>query len=84
MPSLHRNKKQTAKTTHYDWSSLTDRDISNKYMVTVKNKFDILQEISERNIPNDEYENFITVNTEVAAAECIQTKPRAKYRVPSE
>ena len=51
-------------------------------MVTVKNKFDTLQEISERHTSNDEYKNFIT-HLE-AAAECILTKPRAKCRIPQE
>ena len=37
--SLHRNKIETIKTTSYNWSSLTNRDISNKYAVTVSNKF---------------------------------------------
>ena len=81
--SLYRNKKQTLKTTHYNWSSLTNKDISNKYTLTVRNKFDTLQEISEANTLNDEYENFVTSHME-AAAECILTKPRVKCRVPSE
>ena len=63
--------------TQYDWPSLTNRDICNKYMVTVRNKFDSLQEISETYTPNDEYENFITAHVE-AAAECIPIKPKAK------
>ena len=41
--SLPRNKKQIDKTTDYNCSSLTNRDISNKYTVTVRNKFDTLQ-----------------------------------------
>ena len=54
--------------------------ISYKYMVNVRNKFDTLQETSERYTLNDEYENFITTRIE-AAVECIPTKPRAKCRV---
>ena len=50
-------------------------------MVTVRNKFDTLQEIFETHNPNDEYENFINALME-AAAECISTKPRAESRVP--
>ena len=49
-------------------------------MVTVRNKFDTLQEICETHTLNDEYENFITAHIEVAA-ECIPTKPREKSRV---
>ena len=48
-------------------------------MVTVRNKFDTLQETSERYIPNDEYEKFVT--TYIEAAEYMPTKPRAKCRV---
>ena len=47
-------------------------------MVTVRNKFDTLQEIFET---HDEYKNFVTTHME-AAAECIQAKPRTKCRVP--
>ena len=52
-------------------------------MVTVRNKFDTLQEISERHTPNDEYKNFITALIEMVA-ECTLTKSRAKCRVPRE
>ena len=33
-------------------------------MVTVRNKFDILQKTSKRHTPNDEYEKFVTTNWE--------------------
>ena len=49
-------------------------------MVTVRNKFNNFQEISETHTPNNEYKNFVTPNRE-ATAECIPTKPRAKCRV---
>ena len=71
--NLHRNNKQALKASHYDWFSLTNSDISNKYMVTARNKFDILQEISERHTLNKEYENFVTTHIE-ATAKCIPTK----------
>ena len=32
---------------HYDWSLINNRNITNKYMKTLRNKFDALQEISE-------------------------------------
>ena len=68
---------QTAKTTHYDWSLLNNWDISDKYTITLRNKFDTLQEISET--LNDKYENFINAHTE-AAAECIPTKLEFRVR----
>ena len=59
------------------------RDISNKYTITLRIKFDELQEISEKLTPKDEYKNFVNAHME-AAAECIPTKLRAKHWVPSE
>ena len=49
-------------------------------MLTIGNKFDTLQDISERHTLNDKYENFVTAHME-AAADCIPTKPRSKCRV---
>ena len=46
-------------------------------MLTLRNKFGALQEISETPIPNNEYENFVNAHLE---AECIP----AKQRVPRE
>ena len=63
--------------THHDWSLLYNRDISDKYTVTLRNEFDALQEISEILTPNVENENFINAHME-AAAECMPTKLRAK------
>ena len=56
---------------------LNNRALSDKYTITLKNKFDALQEITETLTPNDEYENFANVHME-AAAECISSKLRAK------
>ena len=52
-------------------------DISDKYTITLTNKFDALQEISETLTPNDEYENFVNAHME-AVAECIPIKLKAK------
>ena len=51
--------------------------------LTLRNKFDALQEISETPTPNDEYENFVNAHIETAA-ECIPTKQRTKPSVPWE
>ena len=53
-------------------------------MITVGNKFNSFQATFERHTPNDEYENFVTTHLEAAAAECIPTKLRVKFRVPWE
>ena len=41
--SLRRNKTQRVKNSWYDWSSLANCDIRNKYMVTGRNNFDTLR-----------------------------------------
>ena len=71
----------TAKTPRYDGSSLTNRDICHKYSVTVRNKIDTLQELSETHTPNDEYEKFVNAAID-AAAEYLQTKQIAKCIAP--
>ena len=81
--SLRRNAARTTTTVHYDWSLLYNRDIRDKYMLTLRNKFDTLQEIPETPTVNDEYENFVNAHLE-AAELCIPTKQRAKPRVPWE
>ena len=48
-----------------------------KYTVTVRKKFNTLQETSERHTPNDEYENLVIALMETEA-ECISTNQSAK------
>ena len=47
------------------------------------NRFETLQEKTEKSTPNDEYENFVNAHLE-AAAKYIPTKIKTKYRVPWE
>ena len=75
--SLRRNTAQITTTVHYDWSLLNNKDIRDKYALTLRKKFDALQEKTETLTPNDEYENFVKAHLE-AATECIPTKQRAK------
>ena len=77
--NLRRNTARITITVYYDWSMLNNRDIRDKYALTLRNKFDALQK-TETHTPNDEYENFFNAHLEVAA-ECIPTKQRAKPRV---
>ena len=83
--SLRKNATQTATTKHYDWAFLNKRDIRDKYILELKNRFETLQEKTEKGTPNDEYENFVNAHLE-AAAKRIQKKKktRTKYRVPWE
>ena len=49
----------------------------------MRNRFETLQEKTEKGTPNDKYQNFVNAHLEVEA-NCIPTKPRTKYRVPWE
>ena len=79
--SLRKNTKRTATIKHYDWALFSNRDIRYKYVLELRNRFETLQEKTEKSTPNDEYENFVNAHLE-AAAKCIPTKLKTKYRVP--
>ena len=79
--SLRKNATRTATTKPYDWALLNNRDIRDKYVLELRNRFETLLEKTEKVTPNDEYENFVNAHLE-AAAKCIPTKPRTKYSVP--
>ena len=40
--SLRKNAGRTATTLHYDWSPINNRDVRDKYTLTLRNKFDAL------------------------------------------
>ena len=71
--SLRKNAKRTATTIHYDWALLNNKDIRDKYVLELRNRFETLQEKTEKSTPNDEYENFVNAHLE-AAAKYIPTK----------
>ena len=52
-------------------------------VLELRNRFETLQEKTEKSTPNDEYENFVNAHLE-AAAKYIPTKIKTKYRVPWE
>ena len=81
--SLRKNDKRTATTKHHDWALLNNKDVRDKYVLELRNRFETLQEKTEKSTPNDEYENFVNAHLE-AAAKCIPTKIKTKYRVPWE
>ena len=81
--SLRKNATQTETNKHYDWALLNNRDFGDKFVFKLGNTFETLQKKIEKGSPNDEYENFVNAHLE-AAAKCIKTKPRTKYRVPWE
>ena len=81
--SLRINAARTATTKHYDWVLLNNRDIRDKYVLELRNRFETLQEKTEKGTSKDEYENFVNAHLKVAAM-CIPKNLRTKYRVPWE
>ena len=76
--SLRKNATRTATTKH--WALLNNStDIRDQYVWELRNRFETLQEKTEKGTPNDEYENFINAHLK-AASNCIPTKHRTKYR----
>ena len=62
---------------------MNNRYIRDKYVLELRNRFETLQEKTEKSTSNDEYENFVNAHL-VATAKCIPTKLETKYRVPWE
>ena len=46
--SLRKNAKRSATTKQYDWTLLNNRDIRDKYVLELRNKFETLQEKTEK------------------------------------
>ena len=46
--SLRKNAKRTATTKHYDWALLNNKDIRDKYVLELRNRFETLQEKTEK------------------------------------
>ena len=46
--SLRKNAKRTETTKHYDWALLNNRDIRHKYVLELRNRFETLQEKTEK------------------------------------
>ena len=57
--SQRKNATRTATIKHYDWTLLNNRDSGDKYVLELRNRFETLQEKTEKGTPNDEYENFV-------------------------
>ena len=78
--NLRKDTTRTATAKHYGWAHLNNRDIRDKYVLELRNRFETLQQKTEKGTPNGEYENFVEAHLE-AASKCIPTKHRTKYRV---
>ena len=80
---LRKNATRKTTTVPYDWALLNNKDIRDKYVILLGNKFDALREKTETRTPNGEYENLVNARLE-AAAKYIPTKHRTKSSVPWE
>ena len=49
--SLQKNATRTATTKHYDWALLNNRDIRDKYVLELRNRYETLQEKEGKKIP---------------------------------
>ena len=78
--NLQKNATRTATIKLYDWAFLNNRDIRDKYVLELRNRFDAQQKKIEKGTPNDEYENFVNAHLE-KAAKYIPTKPKNKFRI---
>ena len=61
-----RKTPQNSDHQHYDWPLLNNRDFQDKYVLELRNRFETLQEKTEKGPPNDEYENFVNAHLEAA------------------
>ena len=75
--SLRKNATRTVTTKHYNWALLNNRDIRDKYVLELRNRFEAPQVKTEKGTPNDEYENFVNAHL-AAAAKYIPTKSSIK------
>ena len=51
--SLWKSATRTATIKHYDWALLNNRDIRDKYVLELRNRFETLQEKTEKGTPNE-------------------------------
>ena len=79
--SLRKNATRTATTKHYDWTLLNNRDIRDKYVLETDSSH---YKRRQKKVP--QMTNMrISFNARLeAAAKCIPTKPKTKYRFPRE
>ena len=62
---------------------MNNKDIRDKYVLELRNRYETLQERTEKSTPNDEYKIFVNAHLQ-EAAKCIPTKLKTKHRVPWE
>ena len=55
------------------------RDLCNHYTVIARNAFYTIQEKSDKNIPNDEYENFVITYIEAVPVDIPNRKSNIEF-----
>ena len=82
--TLRANKKKSNSITCYDWSVLkNDADVAASFVITVNNRFAILQDSTQTISANNTYKSFKTACREGADA-IIPQKTKVKTRKPWE
>lgn len=82
--SLRANVIKKTKKIQYDWSQLlTDDNIKTAYSVEVTNHYNALQDLTDDNTSNTQYNNIIEAHSRAAETH-VPVKPRKKRRVPWE
>ena len=81
--NLRKNATRTATTKHYDWALLNNRDIRDKYVLELRNRFETLQEKTEKWYPKWRIWEF-RQRTPRGGSEVYSNKPWTKYWIPWE
>ena len=81
--SLRISKNKSSKSPPFEWSHLKDPDIKQKYTITLKNRFEALQEKEENPTNNTSYTHFVIAHKE-AAEQNIPKKEKIKKKAPWE
>ena len=80
--SLRANVNKSLRKPPNDWKQLScDVEIRDQFTITLRNRYDLLQEEENNTDPNRSYENFVNAYKQ-ADEKCIPLKPKRKLRVP--
>ena len=72
---LRANKKKASNSIRHDWSHLRNNsEISNKFIVSLKNRFAALQHTEEQSSATTRYKNFETACKEAAIEQFYATR----------
>ena len=81
--SFRKNKKKSDTRLRYDWSNLTLDPISENFSITLTNRFDALNALTDEINPNSSYNNFFEA-TKHAANSCLPKREHIRQKLPWE